>query len=112
MARVHHHPNFWAFVLHRASGLLLAVFLPFHFWALGLALHGEAQLDAFLHWTDHPAVKLSELSIVFLLAAHLTGGVRLLAVELLPWREQYKTLASITTGIALVIALIYLLNLV
>ena len=32
------HPAYWAFLMHRLSGLALAVFLPLHFWALGQAL--------------------------------------------------------------------------
>ena len=52
--RARSHPAYWAFIVHRVSGLLLAVFLPFHFWVLGQALrntevlegYAEAQLDA------------------------------------------------------------------
>ena len=29
------HPSYWAFLVHRVSGLALALFLPLHFWALG-----------------------------------------------------------------------------
>ena len=32
------HPSYWAFLVHRVSGLALALFLPLHFWALGQAL--------------------------------------------------------------------------
>ena len=46
--RARSHPAWWAFLVHRLSGLALAAFLPLHFWALGQALHGEAALDAFL----------------------------------------------------------------
>ena len=38
--RARNHPAYWAFIVHRASGLLLTLFLPLHFWALGQALHG------------------------------------------------------------------------
>ena len=33
--RARNHPAWWAFAVHRASGVLLALFLPLHFWALG-----------------------------------------------------------------------------
>ncbi len=46
--RARNHPAWWAFLVHRLSGLALAVFLPLHFWVLGQALHGEAALDGFL----------------------------------------------------------------
>ena len=34
------HPAYVAFVVHRLSGVLLALFLPLHFWALGQACAG------------------------------------------------------------------------
>ena len=39
-------PLYLAFILHRLSGLGLAIFLPFHLYVLGLALGDGARLDA------------------------------------------------------------------
>ncbi len=77
--RARNHPAYWAFIVHRGSGVLLALFLPLHFWALGQALHGAAALDGFLRWTEQPLVKFAETGLVLLLAAHMAGGLRLLA---------------------------------
>lgn len=109
--RARNHPAYWAFVVHRASGVALALFLPFHFWALGQALHGEAQLEGFLRWTDQPLVKSGEVVLVLLLAAHMTGGLRLLALEFLAWRDWQKSLLAAAAGITLVAGLVFLLNL-
>ncbi len=109
--RARNHPAYWAFIVHRVSGLLLALFLPLHFWALGQALRGAAQLDGFLRWTEQPLVKFAETGLVLLLAAHMTGGLRLLALEFLEWREWQKTLLAAATGIALAAGLAFLLNL-
>ena len=79
--RARSHAAYWAFLLHRLSGLALAVFLPLHFWALGQALQGAAALDAFLRFTDQPAFKFGEWGLVVLLALHMMGGVRLLLIE-------------------------------
>jgi fumarate reductase subunit D len=100
-ARARNHPAWWAFLVHRLSGLALAAFLPLHFWALGQALHGEAALDAFLRWTEQPLVRASEWAIVVFLAAHLAGGLRLLALELLPWRDWQKSLIAAAAGLAI-----------
>ena len=110
--RARNHPAYWAFVVHRASGVLLALFLPLHFWALGLALHGEAKLDAFLRWTDQPLVTFCETVLVLLLAAHMTGGLRLLALEFLAWRDWQKSLLAAAAGITVAAGLVFLLNLV
>ena len=40
-ARARNHPAWWAFLVHRLSGIALALFLPLHFWALGQALAGD-----------------------------------------------------------------------
>ena len=80
-------------MVHRISGLALACFLPLHFLALGLAIQGEARLDGFLKWTANPYVKVAETVLVFLLAVHMLGGIRVLAIENLPWREGQKRLA-------------------
>jgi len=109
--RARNHPAYWAFVVHRASGVLLAAFLPLHFWALGQALHGEARLESFLRWSDQPLVKFAETALVLLLAAHLTGGLRLLALEFLAWRDWHRRLLALAAGIALAAGLAFLLNL-
>ena len=109
--RSRNHPAFWAFLVHRLSGLALALFLPLHFWALGQAITGAAQLESFLRWTDAPLVKFAEWGLVLLLAAHMTGGLRLLALEFLPWRDWQKSLAAIAGGIAIVTGLVFALGL-
>lgn len=94
-------------MVHRVSGIALALFLPLHFWALSRAL----ELDAFLAWTQQPLVKLSEWGIVLALAAHFAGGLRVLALELLPWSARQKTLtagaaaATLAVGLALALSL-------
>lgn len=79
--RARAHSAYWAFLLHRLSGLGLAVFLPMHFWALGQALKGAAALDGFLRVADHGLFKFAEWGLVILLALHMMGGVRLLLIE-------------------------------
>lgn len=110
--RARNHPAYWAFLVHRVSGLLLALFLPLHFWALGQALHGEARLDAFLRWTEQPLVKFAEAVLVLALAAHLAGGIRLLMLEFLAWRDWQKSLAAAVAGLSIAAALAFLLSLV
>jgi fumarate reductase subunit D len=103
--RARNHPAYWAFVVQRVSGVALAAFLPLHFWALGRALEGAPKLDAFLAWTEQPLVKFSEWGLVLLLAAHLAGGLRILALEFLPWRDWQKGLAAAAAAVALAVGL-------
>jgi fumarate reductase subunit D len=89
-----------AALVHRLSGLALAAFLPLHFLALGLAIDGESKLEGFLRWSDRPLVKLAETLLVFLLAIHMLGGLRLLVLENLPWRDGQKQLAMLAAVVA------------
>ena len=66
--RARNHPAYWAFVVHRASGLLLA--------------------------------------------AHMTGGLRLLALEFLAWRDWQLSLLAAAAGVSIVAGLAFLLNVV
>jgi fumarate reductase subunit D len=106
------HPAYWASIVHRVTGILLAIFLPFHFLALGTALAGEGSLDGFLAWTDRAWVKGSEVALVILLAAHLTGGLRLLLIEFVGWRrESQAMLLAVAGGATACCALAFALNL-
>ena len=68
-------------------------------------------MDVFLAWTQQPLVKFAEWGVVLLLAVHLTGGLRILALEFLPWREGHKTLAALAAGVSLVVSLAFALAL-
>jgi len=103
------HMAWWAFIVHRVSGIALAVFLPVHFWALGTALNGEVALGEFLRWSEQPQVVAAEWGLVVLLAAHLGGGLRVLALEFLPWRNWQKTLATAAAAFAIVAGLVFAL---
>ena len=97
----------WVAHVHRVSGVALALFLPLHFWALGNAL----QLDSFLAWTEQPLVKLGEWAIVIALAAHLGGGLRVLAIEFLDGHEWQKSLAAVAAALTLAVGLAFALAL-
>lgn len=104
------HALWFAFILHRISGIALALFLPLHFWVLALALHTPDELDRFLRFADMPAVKVAEFGLVFLLAVHVFGGLRLMAMEWLPWTGRQKSLAALTVSAALFVATIFFLQ--
>ena len=65
------HPAYWASIVHRVTGILLALFLPLHFLALGtaVALHQAPGADAvrailvLLHLLKRNAELLRELRL-------------------------------------------------
>ena len=108
--RLDHRTNLlWlAALLHRLSGLGLAMFLPLHFLTLGLAIDGEARLQSFLRWSDAPTVKIGEAALIFLLAVHALGGLRLLVLENLACHKGQKRNAVLAIVIAVAVAGMFL----
>ena len=104
------HPLWIAYILHRLSGVALALFLPVHFWVLAMAVSDPARLDGFLALTETGAVKLAEFGLVFLLAVHMFGGLRLLALEWLPWPAPHKTLAAGAAAASFLIAALFFIR--
>ena len=99
-----------AAMVHRISGLALAIFLPLHFLTLGLAIEGEAKLESILRWSDQPLVKLAEGGLIFLLTVHLLGGLRILAIENFPWTGGQKQLATLAAAVSAIVAFIFLVR--
>ena len=111
MRASHKQRGFLAAMLHRLSGIALAMFLPLHFLALATALNSADALDSFLALTRRPLLQFLEVAIVVALAIHLTLGLRVLAVEFFDFRE--KTLLPLSACLAAVLAvgLVFALNL-
>ena len=99
-----------AALVHRLSGIALAVFLPLHFLVLGLAIRDDGRLDGFLGWTRQPLVKLAEAGVLFCLAAHLVGGLRVLMLETHGWRPGQRNLAIAGVIVAALAGAAYLIK--
>lgn len=110
--RTHTHSVYWAFLLHRVSGIALCIFLPLHFYVLGTALQSAAALQTHLSWTDHILFKFAEWGLVFLLTLHFLGGMRLLLIEFTPWSGLRKTGFALAIAMAFMTACIFGLALI
>ena len=111
MIKSHRNQPLWfAFAVHRLSGVLLGLFLPVHFYVLSQALTNPQRIDSFLNWTDNPLVKIAEFVLVFLLAVHLFGGLRLMALEFLPWSDRQKTFFAISVALAILTGCVFLMS--
>jgi fumarate reductase subunit D len=110
MRASHRERGFVAALIHRLSGIALAIFLPLHFLALATALEGADALDAFLAVTRRPIVQFAELCLVLALATHMTLGLRVLAVEFLDFRERTLAALSICIAAVLAVGLVFVLG--
>lgn len=103
-------PAFWAKQAHRVSGVLLALFLPVHFWALSHALQGPQALSRLMRMADNPFYKATEWILVLLLTLHLTGGLRIMWMEKLDIPSSIKDALSWCAGVSLLVSLVYAFN--
>lgn len=106
----HRKPGFVAALLHRLSGVALAVFLPLHFIALGTALSGAGALDSFLSLTHSPLVKVAEWGLVSALSVHMALGLRVLAIEWLAFRGHTAAVVAGCIAAGLAVGLLFLLS--
>jgi fumarate reductase subunit D len=110
MRASHKQPGFAAALLHRLSGIALAIFLPLHFLALATALDGASALDSFLAVTRMPLVKASECLLVAALATHMTLGVRILAIEFFAVRERTVAVLTVCAAAVFAVGAAFMLN--
>ena len=110
MRASHKQRGFVAAIIHRLAGIALAIFLPLHFLALATALNGAKAMDSFLAVTRQPLVEFAEFGLVVALAAHMTLGLRILAIEFFDFREKTLTVLSACIAAVCAIGLIFVLN--
>ena len=111
MRASHKQRGFVAAMLHRLSGIALAIFLPLHFLALATALNGAKALDSFLALTRNPLIEAAEFGLVAALALHMALGLRVLAIEFLDFRERTAAIVSVCAAAACAAGLVFVLNL-
>ncbi|HJV81533.1 succinate dehydrogenase, cytochrome b556 subunit [Noviherbaspirillum sp.] len=69
-------------ILHRISGLLMFVLLPFILYLLDKSLTSEISFEYFKGYTSHFLVKLAILALVWSYLHHLSAGIRHLVMDL------------------------------
>lgn len=82
LIRIHLPLAGWVSILHRLSGVLLFVFLPFGVWILSVSLSGETGFQCVLAWGAHPLARLAMLGLVWAFVHHLLAGLRHLALDI------------------------------
>ena len=81
-----------AWLLHRLSGVALAVYLIPHFVSVNAARGGPAALDAELAGFASPLFAAAEYVLVLTVAFHLLNGLRIIAIDFLDLSRHHKLL--------------------
>lgn len=82
MPRFRGREGYWAWVLHRASGLGVLLFLVLHVVDTSLVSFAPALYDhAVAIFYRHPLAKLGEIVLGAALLYHATNGVRIILID-------------------------------
>ena len=81
-----------AWLLHRLSGVALAVYLIPHFFSVNAARGGPAALDSELAGFATPLFAAAEYVLVLTVAFHLLNGLRIIAIDFLDLSRRQKLL--------------------
>ena len=69
-------------ILHRVSGMLLFLFIPFLLYLLQHSLGSPEKFTALQSWLSHPLMKLVMLGLTWAFLHHFFAGLRFLLLDL------------------------------
>ncbi|MBU0519514.1 succinate dehydrogenase, cytochrome b556 subunit [bacterium] len=96
----------WAFVLHRATGLGLAIYLLMHINVVS-SLHNPESFDQVMAFLSQPLFRILELGLLFAVIYHSLNGVR---VFLIDFFNMTKSHAKIFWVLAVIGCVIFVLG--
>lgn len=92
-----------AWLLHRITGAILTLYLFAHFYVLS-SLKDPERFESIMSMTKNPLVKLGELGLLVVVAAHTLNGIRVTVLELGVAGRHQKSLFWSATALVLGIA--------
>lgn len=103
-------PGFWAWLLHRVTGLLLGLYLIMHLWVLGFVLAGSEAFNAILANLNRPIFHFFDLALLAGFVYHGLNGLRVTLVDLmdLDQRRLFWAVIVLTTAMTLFAAPFFL----
>ena len=81
-----------AWLLHRVTGVALAIYLLPHFLSIHAARNGAQALDAELHGFATPVFAVAEWLLIGAVAFHALNGLRIIAVDSFDLAPRHKAL--------------------
>jgi succinate dehydrogenase / fumarate reductase cytochrome b subunit len=69
-------------IVHRVTGVILAILIPFLVYGLQVSLSGAAGFDEISRWTDRIPVRVFLAIVILILAQHFFSGIRHLLMDL------------------------------
>ncbi len=95
-----------AWLLHRLSGIALALYLPVHVWVNHHIARGEDQYNQIMKLLALPIFKILEVGLWGVILYHTLNGLRILLIDLGPGVKYQKQLFWAVVAIGLVLWMI------
>jgi len=97
-------------IMHRLTGVLLLLAIPFFIYALQLSLESETGFKAVFQFFDSAVIKLGMVLLIWSLLHHLLAGVRYLLLDIDMGIERQQ--AKVTAWLVIISAFVLVLLLV
>lgn len=109
LLRIHLPVTGWVSILHRVSGALLFLALPFGVWVLSVSLSSAAEFRRMAECVAHPLARLFLLLLIWAFAHHFLAGLRHLALDVhlgvdLQRARQSSVAVLLAAGLATLLA--------
>ncbi len=92
----------WAFVLHRLSGFVLALYLIVHVWVVRTVANGPEGFNSVMKLLDNPINKFLEIGLYAVVLFHSLNGIRILIVDTGKGSTIHKKLFWILMAVGIV----------
>ena len=81
-------------ILHRVSGLLMFILIPFVLYLLDKSITSEISFETFKSVMAHPIIKLIVLALIWSYLHHFCAGIRFLMLDLHKGIDKYSATKS------------------
>lgn len=96
----------WTWILHRATGIGILLFLIIHVVDTATVIYFPDFYDEALALYRHPVFRLGELAIIFSLLYHAVNGLRIIVQDFWPYVMQYQRRLVWATAAIVLLAMI------
>ncbi|MEM6429400.1 MAG: succinate dehydrogenase, cytochrome b556 subunit [Deinococcota bacterium] len=80
----------WAFVLHRISGVALALYLLLHVLDISLVMYGPRVFNAFLGFYHQWPFRIGLILVMAAVVYHAFNGLRIILMDFTNWGTRYQ----------------------
>lgn len=106
-------PGAWAWLLHRLSGIALALYLIAHIMTISTARFEDgAAFDRIMRTFNNPVVKLLEILLIGAVIFHMANGFRVILLDFVLGIHHQKALLWAVMGVGAVILMAVAVTLV